>query len=181
MISKKREFKVATISKGLGLNNLYIIVLKEKGGRQLFPLLINAEQKITFFALINNTSFSSLSLLKTIQNIFFDSGLILEECTLCELVSEGYNARLLLNRDGVMIETKTDAVTGMLFALYFRSPIYIEDQLLEGLTDEGNGELFSIPIKTLSNELLKEALDDAVQNEQYDIASILRDEINRRK
>ena len=39
----------------------------------------------------------------------------------------------------------------------------------------------SIPLNTISDEMLQNALQKAVEEEKYELASHLRDEINRRK
>jgi hypothetical protein len=39
----------------------------------------------------------------------------------------------------------------------------------------------SIPVNTISDEMLQSALDKAIKDENYEMASHLRDEINRRK
>jgi protein-arginine kinase activator protein McsA len=44
---------------------------------------------------------------------------------------------------------------------------------------KGNG-LISVPLNTLTIEMLQEALDKAIKDEDYELASHLRDEIKRR-
>ena len=39
----------------------------------------------------------------------------------------------------------------------------------------------SLPVNTISDEMLQSALDKAIKNENYEMASDLRDEMNRRK
>ena len=39
----------------------------------------------------------------------------------------------------------------------------------------------AMPLNAISNKMLKEALDNAVANENYELASHLRDEMRRRK
>ena len=50
----------------------------------------------------------------------------------------------------------------------------------EHLHDMGDGR-FSVPITSVSLEMLEEALQAAVEREEYEQASQLRDEIRRRK
>ena len=46
---------------------------------------------------------------------------------------------------------------------------------------ENDSEGISLPINTIGDDMLRSALDRAVRNENYEMASHLRDEINRRR
>ena len=48
------------------------------------------------------------------------------------------------------------------------------------MREVGNGT-YSMPVNSVSIEALKEALKRAVEDENYELASQLRDEIERRK
>lgn len=62
-------------------------------------------------------------------------------------------------------------------------PIYIKQELLERQGGEyrpGKTDV-SVPINTLGIKMLHHAFDKAVEDENYELASYLRDELNRRK
>ena len=50
----------------------------------------------------------------------------------------------------------------------------------EHLHDMGKGK-FSVPISSVSLQMLEEALQSAIEKEEYEQASQLRDEIRKRK
>ena len=62
-------------------------------------------------------------------------------------------------------------------------PLYIDSSLLSRqsvpFNPTHNG--ISIPINSLSEEMLNKALEQAIKDENYEMASYVRDEINRRK
>jgi hypothetical protein len=62
-------------------------------------------------------------------------------------------------------------------------PLYIEDALMErqSVAFDPKATGIAIPINTMDNDRLKEALSHAIEVENYELASHLRDEINRRK
>ncbi|MBR4698588.1 MAG: bifunctional nuclease family protein [Prevotella sp.] len=62
-------------------------------------------------------------------------------------------------------------------------PLFVERGLMEKQSvdfyEKAKG--LSIPVNTISDEMLQSALDKAIKDENYEMASHLRDEINRRK
>ncbi|MBQ7443223.1 MAG: bifunctional nuclease family protein [Bacteroidaceae bacterium] len=74
------------------------------------------------------------------------------------------------------------AADGLIIAVTFRCPIYIDEALLElqYMRDMGGGG-FSINVNSLTRKTLQEALNHAVETENYETASMLRDELRRRE
>lgn len=81
-------------------------------------------------------------------------------------------------------EIKIDSRTSDAIALALRSgcPIYANREILDNefMGDMGDGA-FSVTINMVSIDMLKEALQKAVEAENYEQASQLRDEIRRRE
>ena len=72
---------------------------------------------------------------------------------------------------------------GVLLAYLADFPIYIDEQLLmrQGVPYDESETRVSVPVNIISNEMLKEALDRAVSEEDYKKASQIRDELRRRE
>jgi bifunctional DNase/RNase len=89
---------------------------------------------------------------------------------------------LYFDKDGE--ELKIDARTSdaVALALRYRCPMYATEDVIisEHLHDLGEGK-FSVPITSVSLQMLEEALALAIEKEDYEQASHLRDEIRRRK
>ena len=64
-------------------------------------------------------------------------------------------------------------------ALETRAPIYVANTLISPDAEAGRGT-YMLPVGALSLHVLREALDAAIDNEQYEIAEMLRNEIKRR-
>ena len=62
-------------------------------------------------------------------------------------------------------------------------PLYIEEQLMrqQSVPFDENARGVAIPINTMDVRRLNMALQRAIDNENYELASQLRDEIKRRK
>ena len=70
----------------------------------------------------------------------------------------------------------------MLLAHVSDIPIYIDEKLMkkQSVKYVHNAQGMSIPVNTLTDEMLKKALNKAVEDEHYELASLLRDEMKRR-
>lgn len=62
-------------------------------------------------------------------------------------------------------------------------PIYMSKELMkkQSAPYSPNASAMALPINTISTEMLQSALDKAIENEDYKIASYLRDEIKNRE
>ena len=85
-------------------------------------------------------------------------------------------------------ETHSQAIAmrasdAVLLAVVADIPIYIDDNLFarQGMTMRENEQLIHIPMNTLSVGMLEEALQHAIEEERFEQASHLRDEIKRRQ
>lgn len=181
MTDNRTEFKVITISKGMSMPNMFIVIMQEKDGKRLFPVLVDPKRIDTVKALLADEDSAASPLLKTFRDTFSDLGIILENCTVNGIIGHSFSAELDYNIDGSLVTSETDAVTAIMLALYFRCPIYILDKLAESVSGKTAGNSFSIPVHAMATVRLKDALKDAIEREDYSIASMIRDELKDRK
>ena len=101
------------------------------------------------------------------------------EMMICGLI-EGQYQVVLMNEMADSVHLRmSDAV---LLSLMSDIPLYIEDSLFKRqcFPFDEKAQSIAIPINTMDLPRLKSALEHAVENENYELASQLRDEINRR-
>ena len=101
------------------------------------------------------------------------------EMLICGLF-EGQYQVMLMNNIGDSVRLRmSDAV---LLSLISDIPLYIEDNLMERqcFPFDERAQKIAIPINTMDLSRLQSALADAIENENYELASQLRDEINKR-
>ena len=71
---------------------------------------------------------------------------------------------------------------GLLLACTFGCPVCIDEELLERQSMHQVGETsYSMPANSVSTEALQGALQQAIREENYELAAQLRDELLRRK
>lgn len=173
------EFQVKAITSGTRLGDTYLLILQEKGGERIFALPMDAGEAEMMTALLQGHHFTAQHLVEGFKQLLFYTGLVLERVVLSAIESGHYLAYLELNHDGEAIESIIDAAAGIMIALETRAPIYVANALISPDAEAGSGT-YMLPVGALSLHVLREALDDAIDNEQYEIAEMLRNEIKRR-
>ena len=75
------------------------------------------------------------------------------------------------------------ASDAILLASIAKLPIFIEENLFlrQSVPHKDNAVGVSVPVNVLSREMLQQALEKAISEEDYEKASQLRDELNRRE
>ncbi len=157
-------------------------LLREKGGQRSLPVLMGPVEAQGVAA--------AMGRFKAVRPCIFDlfmNTLEMMDCTVDRVeiykIEGGiFYSRIYLEKDGCTSFVESRTSDAMTLAITAGAPIYIEDQLFSDhcMKAEGNGS-FSMPISTVSMSVLQEALAKAVQNEDYEFAARLRDEINNRK
>jgi uncharacterized protein len=190
---QKIELKIHGLSYSQSQSNSYVLIMVEKGGRRRLPIVIGH-----FEAQSIALELEKMKPARPLTHDLFKSFADSFDITLAEVIinkfQDGIFFALLICTDGVetkQIDSRTsDAVA---LAIRFGCPIYTYEPILNeaGITyEEDEGEKISSgsPTEPVANEFnemtddeLEEELLKAVENEEYERASLLRDEINKRK
>lgn len=92
-----------------------------------------------------------------------------------------FYSHLFLEHEGNTSYISCRTADALALAVRSNTPIFIEEDLLERncvhLQPDG---AYSLPINTASTKVLKEAMEQAIANENYEFAARLRDELNSR-
>ncbi|WP_321480963.1 bifunctional nuclease domain-containing protein [uncultured Bacteroides sp.] len=180
-MSKKIELKILDVyNTQAQAANAYVLILEELGGERQLPVIIGpGEAHSILFNLKKIDSPRPLT-----HDLF---ALTLEKfhITLTEIfiyrVEEGIFYAYLFLKEAEQ-EYKIDARTSDAVALAIRlhAPVYIDESVLEAecLTAERESQK---DIREESLQTLKEALSKAIENENYELAAMIRDEILRRE
>ena len=180
-----RELKLLTVSKCTADGAAYMAVLKEKDGERILPVLIERSEAFLLVMKMKGVKRNVLpsSMADIMQAAFMQCGMDVEEVRIAA-VEGGVTYCHVLYREGKTFHMVRycKASDCLILAYTFNCPITISEALLEHqyMREVGNG-MYSIPVNSVSIEALKEALKRAVEEENYELASQLRDEIRRRE
>ena len=175
------ELVVTDILSKASDDRAYVMILKEREGmRKILVAIGYAEAQAVAFAMkrIETKRPITHDLFKN----FADALGATMQCVTIDKISDGtfYSNMLFRNGDKLCeIDARTsDAVA---VALRFDAPIYIEEELLErvSIRDEWGGAI-SIPITVADIETLRNVMDKAVKDENYELAMKIKEEIDAR-
>jgi bifunctional DNase/RNase len=130
------------------------------------------------------------------KNFAVSFSIEVKEVVIYNLIEGIFFAKLICERDGQVTEIDARTSDAIAIGVRFNCPIYTFENILSSagiLLDEETGNEFDSDsleddegddsndsINQVSIEELEVQLDEAIQNEDYELASKIRDEINKR-
>jgi len=172
----------------------YALVLSEENGDRRIPIIIGPVEAQSIAIQLEGLHPPrplTHDLFKNIANAF---GIDLVEVVIYKLEEGIFYSELICEQDGNRIAVDSRTSDAVALALRFRCPIYTTEEIIQKagivievsdrnsadqVNDEGMSESESYNYNTI--EELEQMLKDAVKDENYELASELRDEITRRK
>ncbi|MCR5180206.1 MAG: DUF151 domain-containing protein [Bacteroidaceae bacterium] len=161
-----------------------MIILKEKNGERVLPIMTSARRAslLTMRAHFDMPVLLPFTPTDISCQLMEKFGVKLTRVEIVAIKDGVFFTRVVAEREGV--EQAVDfcqAPDGLIMAVTARCPIYIEEDILAAQYMRPTGEnTFAISINTLSRHMLEEALKHAVEEENYEAASHLRDELAKR-
>jgi bifunctional DNase/RNase len=197
---EKIELKVVGLSYSQTQTGAYALILKEKEGKRRLPIIIGgAEAQAIAIPLEKMTP--SRPLTHDLFKSFLDSfDILLEEVIIYNLVEGIFFAKVVCAQNGSRLEIDARSSDAVAIALRCEKPIYTHDFILgsAGIVVDEDDEVApgsdaasetaltgqqetQPPSSGASLEELEKQLETALQKEDYEKASKLRDEIKRRQ
>ncbi len=185
MSESVRELKVQSVSKCTQDGAAYMAILKEVDGERILPVLIERSDAFQLLMRMKGMKDTLLpsSMADVMKTAFLQCNMNVEEVRLAAVQAGMTYCHILYREKGSFHMIRyCKAADCLILAYTFDCPITIGEELLEQqyMREMGNGT-YSIPVNSVNIEALKEALKRAVEDENYELASQLRDEIERRK
>lgn len=189
----KIELKILGLSYSHAQQDSYALILGEVNGKRRLPIVIGAfEAQAIALELEKMKPARPLThdLFRNFANTF---GITVEEVIINKFSEGVFYSRLVCNDGKRVTEIDSRTSDAAAIALRFSCPIYTYESILaqagilyEGETDE---EVLEKPVResrsnefaSLTIEELEEMLNEAIAKEDYERASLIRDEIAKRK
>lgn len=191
---EKVLLKIIGLSYSQSQSNAYALILSELHGKRRLPIVIGSTEAQAIALAIEK-----LTPPRPMTHDLFKNFATLYEIHLVEIVINKFKdgvffASLICESNGNISELDARPSDAIALAMRFRCPIYTYENILveAGIVMDDNFEIDSDAIEDSepsneniyddsSLEDLHELLQDAIDSEQYDIASIIRDEIKKRQ
>jgi bifunctional DNase/RNase len=176
------ELKIHDMSSTLHPADAYALVLEEKEGGRKLPIIIGHLEAQAIKVMMLKYQPPRPLTHDLFKDLTGQLGVTMTKMLIYKAKGGVFYSYLYFDKDGE--ELKIDARTSdaVALALRYRCPMYATEDVIisEHLHDLGEGK-FSVPITSVSLQMLEEALALAIEKEDYEQASHLRDEIRRRK
>jgi bifunctional DNase/RNase len=193
---EKIKLKIAGLSYSQTQSGAYALVLSESVGKRRLPIIIGGfEAQAIAIELEKMTPSRPLThdLFKNFAEIF---KINLTEVIIYNLVEGIFFAKLICEHKGKEIEIDSRTSDAIALAVRFDCPIYSyefvlssagiildeddNDDEIESSTEINLDEITQNPVERMTLKELNLQLKEAINNEDYEAASRLRDEINKR-
>lgn len=194
---QKIRLNILGLSVSQTQSGAYALVLAEEEGERRIPIIIGPVEAQAIAIQLEGLKPPRPLTHDLIKNMALAFDIALIEVSIYKLEEGIFYSELLCEMDGkeVRIDSRTsDAVA---LALRFRCPIYTSEEILKkaGIVLEQEDE--NSPVRSMADEdydepevssyaqystdELNELLNEAIQNEDYEKASVIRDELNKRE
>lgn len=192
----KIELRVMAISRSVTQSSNYAVVLGELKGPRRLPVIIGSTEAqaiaIAIEGMVGPRPMTHDLFKNTLQTLRTE----LREVIISDLSEGVFFARLVLERDGEIIEVDSRTSDALALATRFDCPIYTYEDILEsaGIELQGDDEPDERELAEVGEDEEEEEenlskfnvgeltnmLQEVLSNENYEKAALIRDELNRR-
>jgi len=194
---QKIRLNILGLSVSQTQSGAYALVLAEENGERRIPIIIGPVEAQAIAIQLEGLKPPRPLTHDLIKNIALAFNIALLEVTIYKLEEGIFYSELLCEMNGKEIKIDSRTSDAVALALRFRCPIYTTEDILKkaGIVLELEDE--NSPVRSFSDEEddtsetssysqyslneLNEMLDEAVKNEDYEKASVIRDELKKRK
>ena len=188
---KKSEMRILGLSHNQGQINSYILVLSDLESPLKIPIIIKPNEA-QFIALniegIKSPRPTSFDLIK---NICRNLGGAIHEILIHTVIEGIFYTKIILTNSVEEFEIDCSVGDAIALSVAFKCPIMVSEQVLQisgiemdddgHITEEQHIENHRERKSSVSVDNLERMLEQAIENEEYEIASQLRDRINEIK
>ncbi len=166
------------LTRGIELRNAFILLLREQGGGRILPVLISEQE---FQAVLQAMKKNDYTCSRLMNRLAHRLGMPMKGIRVTLPANGQVNALIDFDRAGELVSIQAPVGEAVVAALEAKVDIWVPaDELAQRFqTTEDKGAM-RVPIKSMSDELLKAALQSAVEEDNFELATVLRDELRKR-
>lgn len=192
---KKIRLKIAGLSYSQTRTGAYALILEEEDGKRRLPVIIGTSEAQSIaiqleglkpYRPLTHDLFVSMSSSFNIE---------VTEVNIVKLEEGIFYSEIICKREQAKIKIDSRTSDAIAIALRFKAPIFVKDSIMMKagmLFDEDSGKFVDnmkdsksedreIKYIDMSDDELNKLMEESINNEDYETASLIRDELNRRK
>ena len=167
------ELKVHDMSSTLQPADAYALVLEEVNGNRKLPIIIGSLEAQAIKVVMMEYKMPRPLTHDLFLTVTKELGAALKKVLIYKVKDGVYYSYLFLEKEGEVFKIDSRTSDAIALAMRCGCPVYTTNEIMESA--------FSVNVNTVDVVMLKEALSKAIEEENYEQASRLRDEIKRRE
>jgi len=188
------ELEIVALSHSMTQSHNYAVVLGERRGKRRLPIVIGSFEAQAIAVALERMLPNRPLTHDLFKNAFDTFEIQLKEVIISNLLDGIFYARLVCMKNGELFEIDSRTSDAIAMAVRFECPIFTYDFILEAagviLEDQEGGGFSTVPanpnldenaIEVWPMDALRGRLQDALDNEEYEMAAKIRDEMKRRE
>lgn len=186
---RKIQLSIAALATNESQSNNFVVILKEEEGNRRLPVVIGGFEAQAIAIAIEKIKPNRPLTHDLFKNVLIELNVKLKEVVISDLKTGVFYAKLVcIKADGTQLEIDSRTSDAIALAVRFSCPIYAYDFILQDAGISLEEEEAETTDTNLANkweayptEKLEEILTEALENEDYEKAAQIRDELNKRK
>ncbi len=195
-MEQKVELNIVGLSYSQTQSGAYALVLEDSTRKRRLPIIIGNFEAQAIAVVMEGLTPARPLTHDAFSNVLKEFDVQLVEVIIYNLVEGIYYAKLICDNGFKQLEIDVRSSDAIALALRFQCPIFTydfilnqagisveEERVADQHSDDEDEDDFEAPAPEIqkSIEELEKELNEAIENEDYERASQLRDEINKRK
>lgn len=168
------------VSEIVGTEDLGLLILTDEAKERQITIVCDKAMAVQLELRIKKIPITKIMLPEVLCRMLKNNGGLDYELLIDNIIDGQY--RTILYDKETMDTLLIRASDAVLLSIVANIPLYIEAGLMrrQSVMYNENAKGVSLPVNTISDEMLQAALDKAIADENYELASHLRDEKKRR-
>ena len=188
---KKKQVKILGISYSQSQTGSYVIVLAELKGRTKLPLIVKPNDAQLIASKIEGIKTQRPLTHDLIKSLTDSFNIDIQEVHIYSVLEGIFYAKIISSNGLDEVEIECCVGDALALSIVYGCPIYVSQSVLNIagviIDDDGTGledldlEEVEDNVKTTSTEDLEKMMEEAIANEEYEIAAGIRDRIQTLK
>lgn len=172
--------KLLAIAEIMGNPEVGIISLVDEAEKRMIAIVCDVQMKQELHLRLSRNKVCNTMLPEILVNILKNQVGYNFEIIINDIIDGEYKA-MIVNTDTAQ-PLSMRASDAVLLHLISKVPLYVNAQLMkrQGMPYVPGSPAMALPFNVLTDKMLKEAMDYAVEHENYEMASKFRDELKKR-
>lgn len=178
MYSNYTELTIQSLMRGTQLRGAYILLLSAKDGSGFYPILLDKLGFLKVGRALNHHEFASTRLMNRLAGRV---GMSMTGARITQAVSGQTRALIDFELGNEIVSIPSEAADAVVAALETNRSVWVSTKAFEQQKrmDPGDGKM-ALPLSAMNVNLLQEALESAVTEDNYELAIALRTELEKR-